>query len=117
MEVRYISTYKDGQFAVPVAAYTNYGKGRNPEYKLFCIHKTPRFQRKWTITHVPSGVAFGKTFPSRWKAVNCLNKIMEFAAFYGDSFVGDFYLKDSWASHNSYIRKFYIGIVRDHGGR
>ncbi len=118
MEVRYISTYQSGDKGYPVAAYTHYGKyTSNPEYKLFCIHKAPGYNRRWNITHVPTGVAVGQMFSSRYRAIRSLEETLHTAKLYEDSFEGYFHQRAPWTDLNGTVRDCYKRIAVRNGGR
>lgn len=114
MEVRLIAPI-GGRPLFPVAAYTNYFKYQ-PQAQYFCIHKTPGYNRKWTLTHVPTGIAFGNQFRTRYAAVLALRDVLNMQRAYaniGEDFSGPFRGTTWWESNS---KGWYKAIVHKHGG-
>lgn len=121
MEVRFIQTNMGPE---PVAAYTEYFKRQYPQAQYFCVHKTLGYRRKWSITHVPTGLGFGKLYRTRYAATRALGKILEMQRDYGkggklhwtmyagDDFSGNF-VDSSWWNN---AKVFYKRIVEENGG-
>lgn len=114
MEVRLIAPI-GGRPLFPVAAYTNYFKDQ-PQAQYFCIHKTPGYNRRWTLTHVPTGIAFGTKFRTRYTAVKALKEVLSMQrafAHTGDDFSGPF-RGTKWWEGNS--KNWYRTIIHINGG-